>query len=344
MAGLGVLDPIGVTGDEEHVYRLLLTDPGASASELAAHCTLGRARLQRAISQLERKAMISRSGSRPARFHPAPPDMVVDALVSAREEELQRTRLAARELSALLHAAPEQPQVSEMVEVLTSAEAVVRRWRQLQRATRSSLEVFVRPPFARAKVGEDEELQRSLHERGCEVRGIYDELALQSPGLLESLRRTIAFGEEARVCTSLPVKLALFDRRLAFVPLGRSDDADTLVVHESPLLDALAALFDLCWQRSLPFTEEPVSAEGEAANTSHADVIALLRAGLKDEAIAHQLGVSTTTIRRRINALSRQLGVSTRFQLGLALGQRGASSRGRGPSEAMQDADQRCAG
>jgi hypothetical protein len=46
---------------------------------------------------------------------------------------------------------------------------------------------------------------------------------------------------------------------------------------------------------------------------------------LKDEAIARQLGVSPHTVRRRIAALCTRLGVTTRFQAGLALGQQRAA-------------------
>lgn len=322
MSAAGVLSPLGVAADEEHVYRLLLADPGAGMTELQAHSTLSPARLRRAMTALEAKAMVTRSEEQPASYHPAPPDIVVEALVSAREEELQRTRLAAQELSALLQTPPDQPQVSKVVEVITSPDAIVRRWTQQQRSARRSLEVFVRPPFAQPDLDEDESVQRSLYERGCEVRGVYDQRALQAPDILASLQRTVPLGEQARVATELPVKLALFDRRLAFVPLGRGDSTTTLVVHESAMLDALIALFDLWWHRALPFDNHNGSTpEPSPEPDLEANVIALMRAGLKDDAIARQLGVSTTTVRRRINALALHYGVSTRFQLGIALGQ-----------------------
>lgn len=323
-----MLAPLGVTPDEEHVYRTLLSNPASTATELGVLSSLGHHRLRQAIEQLEHKAMTSRSESRPARFHPAPPDIVVEALISAREEELNRTRLEARRLSELLHTPPEQFQVSQVVEVLTGPEAVVQRWTQLQRSSRRSLEVLVRPPFTQPNLEEDESLQRALHDRGCAVRGLYDQRALESPGILESLRRTIPLGEQARVASRLPVKLALFDRRMAFVPLAQSDEPATLVVHASALLDALIALFDLCWERGHPIVlgSEPPPARG--SEILEEEVIALMSAGLKDDAIAHRLGVSTNTVRRRINALSLRLGVSSRFQIGLALGRNGRSPAG----------------
>ena len=52
-------------------------------------------------------------------------------------------------------------------------------------------------------------------------------------------------------------------------------------------------------------------------------MLKLLDAGLKDEAIARQLGVSMRTARRRISSLIAKLGVGTRFQAGLEAARHG---------------------
>ncbi|MEH1126371.1 helix-turn-helix domain-containing protein [Micromonospora sp. CPCC 206061] len=52
-------------------------------------------------------------------------------------------------------------------------------------------------------------------------------------------------------------------------------------------------------------------------------LLGLLAAGLTDEAIARTLGVSLRTIQRRIHDLLLELGVTTRFQAGLAARERG---------------------
>jgi DNA-binding NarL/FixJ family response regulator len=49
----------------------------------------------------------------------------------------------------------------------------------------------------------------------------------------------------------------------------------------------------------------------------------MLATGLTDEAISVRLGISTRTIRRRLAAIMRRLGVRTRFQLGVYLGNHG---------------------
>jgi DNA-binding CsgD family transcriptional regulator len=322
-----VLGALGVGIAAEDVYRALLTNPGSSTGELQEATALGSSRLRSALAELERNAMITRRGGTPTRFQPAPPDIVVEALVSAREDELNQARLYARELATLSRTPPEQLHVTELVEILSSREAVAERWVQMQQATRETVEVFARPPLAQSTPEEHESLQASLHGRGVVLRSIYDGEAIRLPGTLDHIHRTAASGEQARVVSQLPLKLALFDRRIALIPLTQRDPESMvdsgLVVHRSALLDALIVLFNIYWQLGTAVSpeKETSAARQDAAETG--TVLTLLAAGLKDEAIARELGVSTHTVRRRIAAITERLGVTTRFQAGLALGRQG---------------------
>jgi sugar-specific transcriptional regulator TrmB len=322
--GRGVLEKLGVGADAERVYRVLLESPGASAAEVQQQTALGERRLRRALDELERKAMVARRSGAPARFQPAPPDIVVEALISAREDELNQARLDAHQLTISLNKRPEQPGVGDLIEILATQEAVAERWLQLQRVTRDRVEVFVRPPYAQRRVEDDEAVQRLVHGRSVSTFAIYDEEALRSAGMLEHIRSMTGLGERARVVTRLPMKLALFDRRVALVPVTPSDNEGTVeagvLVHKSGLLDALIALFDIYWQRGADVTLDSGKTARRRPAADEDTVLTLLAAGMKDETIARQLGVSTHTVRRRIAEVLDKLGVATRFQAGLALG------------------------
>ena len=329
----GLLATLGIDATEEDVYRALLSRPGATLAELQETTGLGSTRLRRITAMLELRAMVSRRGGKPMRFQAAPPDIVIEALVSAREHELEQAKLAAHQLTALLPPPAAHLDVTEVVEVLTSAEAVAERWAQLQTVTRSTLEVFDRPPYAQAASEDHEPLQSTLRGRGVVCRGVYDEDALSFPGTIEHLRHVTqpdAPGvqrEHARVVSRLPIKMALFDRRTALVPLtqpvqGSIVDAG-LVVHRSVLLDALIDLFNTHWHRGVDVSfadEQLVTGRG---GTDESMILNLLAGGLKDDVIARTLGVSTHTVRRRIADIKDRLGATTRFQAGLALGRQG---------------------
>ena len=110
------------------------------------------------------------------------------------------------------------------------------------------------------------------------------------------------------------------------------------MVHASGLLDALAALFESVWQRAIPVPELVSPAD------EHRHLLMLLASGLKDEAIARQLGIGERTVRRRVAALADRLGARTRMQLGIqavrqgwlyvaASGVLNSKHRGRGSGE-----------
>ncbi|MGH9246665.1 MAG: helix-turn-helix transcriptional regulator [Acidimicrobiales bacterium] len=322
-----LLAAVGISADEERVYRALLTYPGSGSTELREHTGLGLHRLRRALDELERRAMVTRRGGTPIRFQPAAPDVVVEALVSTREEELTQTRLGVGQLMALVRTPPEQLVVTELVEILTSREAVAQRLVQLQQATREAIEGFSRPPYAQSTMDEHEPLQEILLRRGVAIRAVYDEDALRYAGQLENVTRMARLGEQARVVTELPLKLALFDRRTALVPISQTEPEGAveggLIVHKCALLDALVALFTIYWERGTDVRLPITTSEAGPRAADERTVLTLLAAGLKDEAIARRLGVSKHTVRRRINAILQRLGVTTRFQLGLALGRQG---------------------
>src|SRR5262245_33314307 len=249
----GLLTALGVDPVAEDVYRALLANPGSTVADLRGFTGFGASRIRRILGTLERTAMVTRRGGTPARFQPTPPDSVVDALASAREHELDQARLAARQLNSLVQTAAEHLHVTEVVEILTTSTAVAERWAQLQTATRTTLDVFDRPPYAQAASEDHEPLQSVLRQRGVIFRGIYDADALSYPGTIDHIRRVTTPDEaglqpeQSRVVSRLPIKLALFDRRTALVPLTEPLQGDTvdagLVVHRSALLDALLDLF-----------------------------------------------------------------------------------------------------
>jgi DNA-binding NarL/FixJ family response regulator len=92
-----------------------------------------------------------------------------------------------------------------------------------------------------------------------------------------------------------------------------------LVVHRCSLVDVLVQMFLLLWDQALPVVQE-------SASDVDARLLTLLTAGLKDEAIARQLGLSGRTVRRRIAALMELVGARTRFQAGVYSARRGRTA------------------
>lgn len=99
------------------------------------------------------------------------------------------------------------------------------------------------------------------------------------------------------------------------------------------MLEALTELFEHYWagaaSLSGPSSQPPPPPEpatpGEQVRKptdEERNLLALFAAGVKDDAIARQFGISTRTLRRRIQDLYTELGTTNRFGAGVAAARR----------------------
>lgn len=327
-----MLEPLGISQPDEDVYRALLGMPNATMVELSRHLDRD---VRRSVATLERLGLVSRLAGRPARLVAARPDVAVDVLVARRREELGRVQLEARQLMAEMNT-DEQHRSDRIVEVIVGRQAIATRFEQLLQGTERELLVFDRPPYV-SDPSRTEDSVRTLLRRRAVVRGIYAPESLERPGALAEAHDLARAGERSRVHPSVPMKLAIADRSLALLPMAACDaDDSALGIHPSALLDALVQLFELLWQSAIPI----VAATPPDLAPSDERLLTLLAAGVKDDAIARQLAISTRTVSRRVAELMDALQARTRFQAGIqaarrswvtlaAGGQRGATARAR---------------
>ncbi|WP_433518662.1 hypothetical protein ACQP2T_26090 [Nonomuraea sp. CA-143628] len=324
--GAGALGAAGLTPDEEAVYELLIDGSPATTARIAslgAPAGLRADQLPAVLAALEAKGLITRSG---AHYAAVAPEAALDVLLVTAERELLRARERAGELDQAFQrrrAAGETPPA--VVEVVTGQRAVQQRHAQIQRAAWHQLRCLSKPPYFDPPGSVA--AQRELLDRGVTSRMIYERGFVDRIGALRQIETMVGAGQQARVLPSLPMKLYLMDDRFALLLLRHHpDDPDAdaaLVVHPSGLLEALSRLFEGLWQRALPLRLRPPApgaappARARASADDDERLIALLVAGLTDEAIARQLGVGYRTAERRIANLMSRLGAHTRFQAGV---------------------------
>jgi DNA-binding NarL/FixJ family response regulator len=165
---------------------------------------------------------------------------------------------------------------------------------------------------------------------GVVYRVIYAAAALDIPGRMAGdILPSVAAGELARTRPELPIKLIISDDQLAVIPAAiTSRTVDTaFIIHKSPILSALIALFEAEWERAIPVLAGAPAAEagrdGDPPDPETAALLAMLAAGMTDASIARSLEWSMRTTQRRMAQLMSDLGVTSRFQAGLAVRDRG---------------------
>lgn len=317
-----MLEAVGISRRDETVYRTLLGMPRATLAELARRLGRDGTGLRRSISTLEQAGLVSRIAGRPARLVAARPDIAIDVLVARRREELGRVKLEARALMAEM-STEEEHRPDRLVEVIVGRQAVATRFEQLLQGAQHELLVLDRPPYA-ADARRADTAVRGLLGRQVTVRGVYAPESLEVPGALEQARSAARAGEQSRVHPNVPMKLAIADHSFALLPLAIEDMIDSaLGIHPSALLDALVQLFELLWQAAIPLISPPaLESDGEAA-PSDEQLLTLLAAGVKDDAIARQLAISKRTVSRRVAEMMDVLQARTRFQAGIQAVRRG---------------------
>jgi len=323
-AGLGAL--------EEEVYDLLLDAQALSLDEFSGLRPESADLLATALDRLEASGLVTRGAGPPGRYVPAPPDLAIEALVLRRHGELEQLRAHAVALARRYWAAADRSDEGSVVQVVRGAESVRQHAVQVQRAARREVIIVDRPPYLSGEMRFNDEEVVGLG-RGVGYRCIYDASRLTDPATIADAFRYVEAGEQARTFTAPPLKLLIADGEVAIVPLDLDAASmhDCAIVRGPSLVAALSTCFEALWARSVTLSAGPASSVTAITESALEDrpsplerrIVRMLAAGVKDDAIARQLEVSSRTINRYMDRIMGKLGASTRFQAGLQAARHG---------------------
>lgn len=325
-----MLEALGFEPAEETAYDLLLAHGRLSFAALAVRYDGTPHRLRQALSTLEAKGLVRRLTGPAQEYVVAPPEHAIEVLIAERMGALQGVRAQAAEISARVRRVTQDVDPTALIEIVSGEGSVRQLFMQVVKSAKQEIAVFDAPPYAivadEAEVTTGGQRER-MRGDGLRLRTVFDRSLLEDPTHVRRITEGIQAGEEARI-DRVPLKLAIIDREWGILPLlhaGEETPEAAVIVRRSVLLDSMLALFELVWQHA---AEIKVGASEDLvlASTDERDlreIARLLAAGLTDTAIAHHLGVSERTVRRRIKDLLLELRVDSRFAAGVRAVQRG---------------------
>ncbi|MGE7390653.1 helix-turn-helix domain-containing protein [Streptomyces sp. NPDC004126] len=319
-----MLGAIGLDEGQETAYRALVALGAAEVPDLAHRLTLPVPQTERALRHLERHGLAARSPAHPGRWVAAPPDAALGALLARQRDELERAERAATLLALEYRAEAAEPAVHDLVEVVTGASAVARRFQQLRLGATREVCALVSAP-------EGDGGDRAAAVRGVAYRVVIERELLTLPTGVREASSALARGARIRVSPAVPTRLLIADGSLAMVPLtAPGAEPAALVVHASGLLESLRGLFEAVWRESLPLrlgvTGHPEEGDG-GPDTTDLEILSLLLAGMTDASVAKHLELGLRTVQRRVKGLMELTGVTTRLQLGWHAYERGWVAR-----------------
>ncbi len=317
-----MLGALGLEPAEEAIYRSLLGRFSASASQIVELVELPESDVARALARLQESGLVDHKAGG---YCAAPPAVALGALITERRDALRMAEHALVTLAEEHRAAAAGRAIGTLIEVVTGTAQVRHRFLQVQQAARAQLRLFVTAPFVAVPPGQNT-AETAAVDRGIRVRALLERAVLEEPGLVEEALDSLCNGVEVRVADELPMKLLIADADLALVPLGieTRGEPGAVLLHRSGLLAALEALFESSWSRAHPLELPRISAratqiaELDYSGVTNLDrkIVALLIAGLTDQAVSAQLDLSLRTLQRRLRHLMDIAGVRTRIQLG----------------------------
>ncbi|NUT92227.1 MAG: hypothetical protein HOY78_09360 [Saccharothrix sp.] len=297
---------LGLTADQERLYRYLLRSLGSDVDAAGAELLMPNVRA--VAAELRGMGLVDESLTAVA------PAIAVDLLVRHR---LERTR---RQLAGLTQAWDVLTELTEehrsgrtvhMVEHVPDGASVVRRVFGLLVDEPGDL------AQARERVPDTGTRYAGLLARGLRSRTLVGAHLLDDPDQDRHARKWHAVGDLHRV-TAEPVRhLVLVNRAVAFV---RADPTDprggVLQIRQRGVVALLADAFDGMWSRARDLDDCPLS-------PIERKVLHALTRHDTDEAAARSLTVSVRKFRGHVADLMARAGVGTRFQVALAAKQRG---------------------
>jgi hypothetical protein len=307
------LRALGISAQAEAIYLDLIARGALDQADLAErHGT----ELEVPLGELAAIGLVERSDDK---VLPQPPHLAMEAVAQRRTKEAELARESASLLSELWTAGIGQ---QTYVELLPSLEVT--------RSVINSVQVDAEQRVRAMTVGNiaaptNPQIVEGLFDalaRGVTYEVIYGTRVLQDLDALRMVQQCVDAGEQARVFPDIPLNLTIVDDRWALLAarttVGEIVNSAAMVVHHSPFLTGLVGIFDALWRVSVPITGGTENTEvigAPALETKR--LLTYLSAGLTDESIAREFGVSERTIARRISRLQETLGAQTRFQLGV---------------------------
>ncbi|TQL70274.1 transcriptional regulator [Nocardioides albertanoniae] len=335
----GTTPTLGVTGvspDEEHIYRLLVS-LGATdqkhLSDLMHRSATSPEALEAALERLLERGLVTTHGA-PPRYTATAPDVAFGPLLLETQAAVNTASSAISELAEEHRSNARRHNAELLVEVVTGQSALRQALRNIQLSTRTEMLWFCRAGHV-AMPSSDNDEEFDMLARGVRYQVLYEHALLEEPGMIDSLVLGVQAGEQARAVAQLPVRMAISDRTIALIPLVPVRDDITeptaALVRDSNLLTALIALFESYWAAASPLrvgdasTDPTLQVTSPTSPISAADrqLLSLLVAGVSDKAIASRLKVSGRTIQRRVSDLMALTRAQTRMQFAWQVSRRG---------------------
>ncbi|AXO37698.1 regulatory protein LuxR family [Micromonospora sp. B006] len=320
-----MIERLGLSATDEAVYWAMVDNPAWDVEDLVTGLDMPETAVHDALAALADHAMILPSSNRPGSLRAVSPQLGLLVLLDQAERRTvaEQARIQATRASVLARAASRDDNEREEIVRLKGVDELRDRLSEHARTATGSVMMLTGGPAIPPQIRESGgALSRMALDRGITIRHIYQETVLQDPASCAYAEEMAKCGEDSRVLPGSPVRMTLVDRRIALLPIESHLGRGAVEIRSVRLVSALCLLFDLLWEKGVPFSRWAGSSMDGLTKQASA-ILRLLRCGRTDEAIGRQLGLSERTVRRTVADIMKRLDAESRFQAGVEAALRG---------------------
>lgn len=324
-----LLEEIGLNSEAEAVYRTMLLHRDWGVSQIAAHLRCTESRIRESLDELTDLALLRQSRDKPGEFRPVDPEMGLQLLLERQQariaEHQQRFAESQAAVSQLVfeYTATRETAISGSGDRLDGIDSVQSRLEELANGVTSECLSFM-PGGGQSTSSliASKPLDELMLTRGKKVLTVYLDSVRNDPATLSYARWLTERGGAVRTAPTLPLRMVLFDRETALVPIDPENTRrGAMQLTGAGIITALVTLFEQVWATAVPLGEESSRADDELTRQER-ELLRLLAQGLTDEVAARRLGISLRTERRMMASIMERLGAHSRFEAGMRVKER----------------------
>ncbi len=258
---------LGLNRYEAATYLTLLEHRGFTPAQVATRAGVPRQRIYDVLAALcARGLAVERHSDGQRCYFAVDPAIALPALIDARRHQFEHEQAvltAGMEsllatLTPIFVAGRDQKDPLDYVDVILDRRLVVERALSLAHSAEREICVCFKLPLLGDQAANFAEVAEPLR-RGVRYRAIYERASLANPELRAWLKQFVAWGQQARVVENLPLKVNLYDRRVALLslqdPVTGMLSLTALCVTHPNFSTFLQGAFENLWNDAEPVSE-----------------------------------------------------------------------------------------
>lgn len=254
-----ILTRTGLTANEAKTYILLLKEP-LSASLIAQNIKINRSNIYGVLDSLKKKGLCREIEGSVRQYVAVDPEIAFDFLRNELKTKITSLEKISKDLKPY-YKANENYSTRETIKILHSRASITQTLEELELKAEKEVLAFSKPPYL-MNVDNLDTLnipQRESSAKGVKYRAVHEFEPENAENFIKRMEYFQGMGEEVRVAETLPMKLFIFDNKIAVFTL--EDKANTMTnltftsFENTDVAKTFKQIFDQYWKKSEPLAD-----------------------------------------------------------------------------------------